>query len=215
MEMNIDQQIADTLRIAGVQLDESSDNVDWSVKNGVNEIARRDQISTHDAMIKYSKEHDINFGDVYDEYMFGSENLSLEEAKKRLESVKRDFRNAQYADDFLYSNGGWQSYEREINHLERVIKKLEEKRSVNESYESKNNSSLEQAIKYINDSMKAKYGREYPKEEDESDYRRELCSAASKKFNISLDEIVDKIASDYVDSMPYVIQDKQGNYSEI
>ena len=215
MEMNIDQQIADTLRIAGVQLDESSDNVDWSVKNGVNEIAKEYQISNHDAMLKYAKEHNIDFGDVYDEYMFGHEDLSLEEAKKRLESVKRDFRNAQYADDFLYSNGGWQSYEREINHLERVIKKLEEKRSVNESYESNNNSSLEQAIKYINDGMKAKYGREYPKEEDESDYRRELCSAAAKKFNISLDEIVDKIASDYVDSMPYVIQDKQGNYSEI
>ena len=74
---------------------------------------------------------------------------------------------------------------------------------------------VERAVEYVYDGMKAKYGRKYPEDEDESDYSKELSTTASKKFNVSYDEIIDKIASDYVDTMPYVIQDKQGNYSEI
>ena len=343
----INEQLNEVFRVAGVQLNESTD---WSVKEAVQKIASEKGISNHDAMIEYSKRAGMDWGEVYDLCMFGDEHLSLGQAKKELAAEEESFRNAQYADDFLYSNGGWDSYQRRIDYLKRVIKRLEGKEPVNESYEAElrtnsnidselahqpwaknppevNNQEwtlvsykdfdiivshynegsyddedderfevtiypkgqaddrepgidyansqswikclekiaevdrkyhagdynkdepqdtgdeydsdytkvdteatkelsewmnkwvtktpLEQAIKYVNDGMKAKYGREYPKEEDESDYRRELCSAAAKKFNISLDKIIDKIASDYVDSMPYVIQDKQGNYSEI
>ena len=83
-----------------------------------------------------------------------------------------------------------------------------------EIYENENEQ-LKQAVKYVYNEMKAKYGRNYPNEEDESDYRIKLCDKAAKKFNVSFDEIIDKIASDYVDTMPYVIKDKDGNYSEI
>ena len=77
------------------------------------------------------------------------------------------------------------------------------------------NEQLKQAVDYVYNGMQEKYGRQFPEEEDEDDYRSELCDAASKKFNVPCDEIIDKIASDYVDTMPYVIKDKDGNYSEI
>ena len=195
-------------------LHESEDNIDWSVRDGIKEIMSKG-VSRWDAEEQYAKEHNMDWSEVSDLSQYGDEHFTLEQAKKELKAEEEAFERAQYADDYLYSNGGWNAYQNRINYLKRLIKRLEEKKSVNKSYESKNNSSLEQAIKYVNDGMKAKYGREYPEEEDESDYRRELCSVAAKKFNISLDKIVDKIASDYVDSMPYVIQDKQGNYSEI
>lgn len=74
---------------------------------------------------------------------------------------------------------------------------------------------VERAVEYVYDGMEAKYGRKYPEDEDESDYSKELSTSAAEKFNVSYDEIIDKIASDYVDTMPYVIKDKDGNYSEI
>ena len=74
---------------------------------------------------------------------------------------------------------------------------------------------LEQAIDYVYDGMQAKYGRQFPEEEDEDDYRSELCDAASKKFNVPCDEIIDKIASDYADTMPYVTKDENEEYTEI
>lgn len=186
-----------------------------TVRDGVQAIASEKGLSNHDAMKQYAEENGMDFGDVYDMYVYGDDNMSLEDAKKALKRTEEEFEREQYADDFLYSNGGWNRYENEIRYLKRLIKRLEEKRSVNESYESKNNSSLEQAIKYVNDGMKAKYGREYPNEEDEDDYRSELCDAASKKFNVPCDEIIDKFASDYVDTMPYVIKDENDEYSEI
>ena len=327
-------------------LHESEDNIDWSVRDGVNKLSSEKGMWMWDAEKAYAEEHGMDTGLVHDLYQYGDEHFTLDQAKKELEATEDEFEREQYADDYLYSNGGWNAYQNRINYLKRVIKRLEEKEPIKESYESEirgngkidrelaeqpwaknppeineeewelvsykdfdiivyhyhegsdeedekfeveiypkgqaddtkppidymNSHSwikclekisevankdkpsnteepeddgdeydsdytkvdpeatkelsewmnkwvaktpLEQAIKYVNDGMKAKYGREYPKEEDESDYRRELCSAAAKKFNISLDKITDKIASDYVDSMPYVIQDKQGNYSEI
>lgn len=74
---------------------------------------------------------------------------------------------------------------------------------------------VERAVEFVYDGMEAKYGRKYPEDEDESDYSKKLSTTAAKKFNVSYDEIIDKIASDYVDTMPYVIKDKDGNYSEI
>ena len=78
-----------------------------------------------------------------------------------------------------------------------------------------NKSPLEQAIDYVYDGMQAKYGRQFPEEEDEDDYRSELCDAASKKFNVPCDEIIDKFASDYVDTMPYVTKNENDEYEEL
>lgn len=208
-----DSQISEVLEAAGVEESEEDDGIDWTVRDGIEEIMSKG-VSRWDAEEQYAKEHNMDWSEVSDLSQYGDEHLTLDQAKERLKAIEDEFEREQYADDYLYSNGGWESYRRQINYYKRLIKRLEDK-SINESYEFKNNSSLEQAIKYVNDGMKAKYGREYPEEEDESDYRRKLCSSAAKKFNISLDKIVDKIASDYVNSMPYVIQDKQGNYSEI
>lgn len=74
---------------------------------------------------------------------------------------------------------------------------------------------LEQAVDYVYNGMQEKYGRQFPEEEDEDEYRSELCDAASKKFNVPCDEIIDKFASDYVDTMPYVTKDENGEYTEI
>lgn len=130
---SINEQIRETLRLAGVQLNESTD---WSVKDAVSQIASEKGISNHDAMIEYSKRAGMDWGEVYDLYMFGDEHLSLEQAKKELAAEEESFRNAQYADDFLYSNGGWDSYQRRIDYLKRVIKRLEGKEPVQESYEA-------------------------------------------------------------------------------
>lgn len=186
-----------------------------TVRDGVQAIASEKGLSNHEAMIQYAKQNNMDFGDVYDMYVYGDDDMSLEDARKALKRTEEEFEREQYADDFLYSNGGWERYENKIRYLKRLIKRLEGKISVNESYESKNNSSLEQAIKFVYNGMKEKFGRPYAEEEDEDDYKQELCHKAAEKFNVSYDKIIDKIASDYVDTMPYVTKDKNDEYSEI
>ena len=240
-----DAQISEVLKKAGVQLDEKKENWDWyygdeklgsteierdektgegkpvkqdwilkngEVRKGVQKIASKFGLSNHEAMIKYAEENGIDFGDVYDYYVYGDEELSLEDAKKQLAATEEEFYREQNADDFLYSNGGWERYSNEIRHLKNVIRKLENKQ-VNE--EVNPDSQLENAVKFVYNGMKEKFGRPYAEEEDEDDYKQELCHKAAEKFNVSIEEISDKIASDYVDTMPYVTKDNDGNYSEI
>ena len=155
-----DAQISETLKLAGVQLDEKREHWDWKygddnlgsteierdektgegklvsqnwvlkngeVRAGVQKIASKEGLSNHDAMKKYAEENGMDFGDVYDYYVYGDEELSLEDAKKQLERTEEEFEREQYADDFLYSNGGWERYSNKIRHLKNLIRKLESK----------------------------------------------------------------------------------------
>ena len=70
----INEQLNEVFRVAGVQLNESTD---WSVKEAVQKIASEKGISNHDAMIEYSKRAGMDWGEVYDLCMFGDEHLSL------------------------------------------------------------------------------------------------------------------------------------------
>ena len=81
-------------------------------------------------MIQYAEQNNMDFGDVYDMYVYGDDNMSLEDARKELKRTEEEFEREQYADDFLYSNGGWNRYENEIRYLKRLIKRLEAKNEI-------------------------------------------------------------------------------------
>lgn len=133
-----------------------------------------------------------------DEKMNKEINETLRAAGIQLDE-KRETWDVQYGDEYL----GSAEIERD--------EKTGEGKTVREFEKTP----LERAVEFVYDGMEAKYGRKYPEDEDESDYSKELSTTAAEKFNVTYDEIIDKIASDYVDTMPYVIQDKDGNYSEI
>lgn len=111
-------------------LHESEDNIDWSVRDGVNKLSAEKGMWMWDAEKEYAEEHNMDTGLVHDLYQYGDEHFTLEQAKKELEAEKEAFERAQYADDYLYSNGGWNAYQNRINYLKRLIKRLEENNSI-------------------------------------------------------------------------------------
>lgn len=107
-EESFDAEIAETLRLAGVQLNESEDEVE--------ETPNHDEDGEIDE--KSGKEK------LFEEDPEGSKKKSLEDAKKALQAARDNYLVVSNGDDFSSSNGRLSSAEKALRDAEQAVKDL-------------------------------------------------------------------------------------------
>jgi len=107
-EESFDAEIAETLRIAGVQLNEAEDEVE--------ETPNHDEDGEIDE--KSGKEK------LFEEDPEGSKKKSLEDAKKALQAARDNYLVVSNGDDFASSNGRLSSAEKALRDAEQAVKDL-------------------------------------------------------------------------------------------
>lgn len=108
-DTSFDDEIAETLRIAGVQLNESSDDE-------VEETPNHDEDGEIDE--KSGKEK------LFEEDPEGSKKKSLADAKKELRAARDNLLQVENGDDFAASNGSLDAAEKRVKEAEDLVKSL-------------------------------------------------------------------------------------------